>query len=74
MIMNIDKLKIEKNDVLVITVSNSATKEEAYSILSNVKNELSKRSMENIVIITTPNIRLSTLSDDELDKIGLKRK
>lgn len=72
--MNIDKLKIEKNDVLVITVSNSATKEEAYSILSNVKNELSKRSMENIVIITTPNIRLSTLSDDELDKIGLKRK
>ena len=72
--MNIDKLKIEKNDVLVITVSNSVTKEEAYSILSNVKNELSKRSMENIVIITTPNIRLSTLSDDELDKIGLKRK
>lgn len=73
-ILEISKLGLKENDVVVVTVSNSTNPEEATSILTNLRNEIRKNKMNNIVIITTPNIRFSTLTDDELDQIGLKRK
>lgn len=73
-ILEISKLELKKNDILVVTVSNNTKSEEAISILTNLKNEVKKHKMDNLVIITTPNIRISTLSDDDLEQMGLKRK
>jgi len=73
-ILGIEKLELKENDVIVVTVSNSTNPQEATSILTNLRNQVRKNKMKNIVIITTPNIRLSTLTDDDLDQIGLKRK
>ena len=73
-ILEIEKLELKDKDVVVVTVSNNTTPEEARSILTNLKNEIAKRKMNNLFIITTPNVRLSTLSDEELDQLGLKRK
>ena len=73
-IINIDKMSLDKDDVVIITVGINSKKEEVYSILTNTKRQLKEKGMNNLVIITTPNIRLSKLTDDELDQIGLKRK
>ena len=73
-IINIDKMSLDKDDVVIITVGINSKKEEVYSILTNTKKQLKEKGMNNLVIITTPNIRLSKLTDDELDQIGLKRK
>ena len=73
-IINIDKMSLDKDDVVIITVGINSKKEEVYSILTNTKRQLKEKGMNNLVIITTPNIRLSKLTNDELDQIGLKRK
>jgi Zn ribbon nucleic-acid-binding protein len=69
-----EMMTLEKDDVVIITVSNNSKKEEVYSILTNTKTQLKEKGMNNLVIITTPNVRLSKLTNNELDQIGLKRK
>lgn len=73
-ILDIKKLQLNEKDIIVITIGNNTLHEEAVSILTNVKNNLKKYNMLNMVVITTPNITFSKLTDEELDQIGLKRK
>jgi len=68
LIHNIESLRVNKHDFIIVTVGNQTNKEEAFSILKNIKN----LKLENKIIITTPNIKLSTLSPEKLKEIGLK--
>lgn len=68
-LISIQKLELKKEDLIIITVSSTTPKEEAFSIFKNIE----KLKLKNNVVITTPNIRLSTLSEEDLKKIGLQK-
>ncbi len=68
-LISIQKLELKKEDLIIITVSSTTPKEEAFSIFKNIEN----LKLKNNVVITTPNIRLSTLSEEDLKKIGLQK-
>jgi len=72
-ILNIEKINLSKDDILVVSVNNDIQYEEAYTILNNLKDTLNEHKLDNIIVITTPGVRLSTLTPEELKEIGLQK-
>lgn len=72
-LLNVEKLNVLENDLVIITVNENTNSNEVYSILTNFRKQLEEYKLNNMVVITTPSIRLSTLSEDELKQIGLQK-